>query len=142
MTGPLHLRPLLLQPSRSVWIATALSGGHSSMEVEPVTLSAWVWPPCYVKKVCRSRGPRTEPTRLFVDRLGADAIQEAMTARVPWKALKQLGNNCTPPFECVLQDELAKSIQSRAAGPDPPTCRKKLPKAQPVFSSASLLQLP
>ena len=96
------------QPSRSVWIATALSGRHSSMEVEPVTLSAWVWPPCYVKK---------------------------------WKALKQLGNNCTPPFQFVLQDELAKSIQSRAAGPDPPTRRKKLPKAQPVSSSASLLRL-
>ena len=39
------------------------------------------------------------------DRLGANAIQDAMTSKLPWKALKQLGNNCSPPLQFVLQDE-------------------------------------
>ena len=56
-----------------------------------------------------------------IERLGANAIQDAMTVKIPWKALKQLGNNCTPSFQFVLQDELLKSIQARAEGPDPPT---------------------
>ena len=77
-----------------------------------------------------------------LERLGATAVQEAMQAKVPWKALKQLGNNCTPTFQFVLQNELARSIQDRAEGPDPPPRRKKAQKAKTEVTAARVPRLP
>ena len=77
-----------------------------------------------------------------VDRLGASSIQEAMTAKVPWRALKQLGNNCTPAFQFVLEDELQKSIRARAEGPDP-NCRKKRDsRTKPEVNPSQVPRLP
>ena len=83
----------------------------------------------------------TERAAQALDRLGATAIQEAMQAKVPWKALKQLGNNCTPTFQFVLQSELAKSVQERAEGPDPPPRRKRAPKVRHEVSAAQVPRL-
>ena len=87
-------------------------------------------------------GRALERANQAVDRLGAHAIQDAMTSRNPWKAVKQLGNNCTPAFQFVLQDELEKSIQSRAAGPDPAPKKKKAPKSRQEVTTAQAPRLP
>ena len=71
----------------------------------------------------------TDRAKQAIDRLGVTAVQDAMTAKIPWKALKQLGNNCTPAFQFVLQDELARSIQARAEAQDPAPRKKKVTKA-------------
>ena len=55
-----------------------------------------------------------------------------MTSKNPWKALKQLGNNSSPPFQFVLHDELAANIHARALGPDPPPKKKRGPKAKHI----------
>ena len=72
----------------------------------------------------------TDRAKQAIDRLGVTAVQDAMTAKIPWKALKQLGNNCTPAFQFVLQDELARSIQARAEAQDPAPRKKKVTKAR------------
>ena len=65
-----------------------------------------------------------------------------MTAKVPWKALKQLGNNCAPTFQFVLQDELARSVQARADGPDPASRKKRAPKVRPDAGPVQVPRLP
>ena len=54
-----------------------------------------------------------------VCRLGRGPIQSAMSSKQAWRNLKQLANNTSPPFQLVLQEELALSVQARATGPDP-----------------------
>ena len=80
-------------------------------------------------------------------RLGHGPVQTALGSKNPWRALKQLGNNATPPFQFVLPDELAAGVAARANGPDPLRKKRKstrkqgLPSGPPVGTAPPIAQL-
>ena len=65
-----------------------------------------------------------------LQRLGLGPIQTAMTSTNAWRCLKQLGNNATPAFQFVLQDELAQVVQARSATDSANKRQKKKPSAR------------
>ena len=52
--------------------------------------------------------------KLLVNALGAVDLQNALTSANPWRLLKSLANRVQPPLQIVLQEELAKVVQSKA----------------------------
>ena len=63
-------------------------------------------------------------------RLGHGPVQTALGSKNPWRALKHLGNNASPPFQFVLPDELAAGVAARANGPDPLSKKRKALKSK------------
>ena len=78
-----------------------------------------------------------------VCRLGRGPIQSAMSSKQAWRNLKQLANNTSPPFQLVLQEELALSVQARAAGPDPAKRKhRQKPSKEPALPPLDQIQIP
>ena len=52
--------------------------------------------------------PNAAPARakLLIQSLGQDTVRQAVQGSAPWKTLKSLANQQTPPFQLVLPDEL------------------------------------
>ena len=63
-------------------------------------------------------------------RLGHGPVQTALGSKNPWRALKHLGNNASPPFQFILPDELAAGVAARANGPDPLSKKRKALKSK------------
>eukprot|EP00435_Cladocopium_sp_Y103_P046929 s615_g13.t1 len=59
-------------------------------------------------------GPRA---KLIIQSLGHEPVQTAMKGVAPWRTLKSLANQQTPPFQLVLQDELTHATQDRRTKP-------------------------
>ena len=76
-----------------------------------------------------------------VQRLGLGPIQTAMSSPNAWRCLKQLGNNATPAFQFVLQDELAQVVLARAAV-DPSSKRQKKRTPGVARDPVTSLQVP
>ena len=51
--------------------------------------------------------------KLLVQSLGMDTVKQAVQGVSPWKSLKNLANQQTPPFQLVLPDELNAVVQDR-----------------------------
>eukprot|EP00435_Cladocopium_sp_Y103_P052433 s1724_g16.t1 len=51
--------------------------------------------------------------KLLIQSLGSDAVKQAVHGVSPWKTLKSLANQQTPPFQLVLPDELSQVVQDR-----------------------------
>ena len=64
-----------------------------------------------------------------IARLGAAHIQHAMQSSQPWRQLKQLANQCSPPFQWILPSELQQQVEQRvAAGQQLPPKKKGGPR--------------
>ena len=55
----------------------------------------------------------TSRAKLLMQSLGPDNVKQAVQGTSPWKTLKSLANQQTPPFQLVLPDELAAVQQER-----------------------------
>lgn len=69
---------------------------------------------------------------LLVQAIGAAAAQKALTSGQPWRALKGAANNCRPPFQLVLPQELEEAVQKKAAQGGVKGKRKKHSTAPPA----------
>ena len=52
---------------------------------------------------------------LLVQAIGTATAQKALTSGQPWRALKGAANNCRPPFQLVLPQELEEVVKTKAA---------------------------
>lgn len=48
----------------------------------------------------------TQRAKLLIQSLGIDQVRQAVQGSAPWKTLKSLANQQTPPFQLVLADEM------------------------------------
>ena len=55
--------------------------------------------------------------KLILQSLGKDSVAHALEGGSPWKSLKALANNHSPPVRLVLQDELAQKAQQPKHAP-------------------------
>ena len=69
----------------------------------------------------------SQPARDGIGRVGLPQVQAAMEGPNPWKQLKQVGNQCNPPFHWILPSDLQVQVQARVASgvPLPPKRRTK-----------------
>ena len=54
-------------------------------------------------------------SNLLVQAIGTATAQKALTSGQPWRALKGAANNCRPPFQLVLPQELEEVVKKKAA---------------------------
>ena len=69
---------------------------------------------------------------LLVQAIGTAAAQKALTSGQPWRALKGAANNCRPPFQLVLPQELEAVVKQKAAQGGMKGKRKKHPSGPPA----------
>ena len=55
----------------------------------------------------------TSRAKLLIQSLGHDQVKHAVQGSSPWKSLKHMANQQTPPFQLVMPDELAAVQQER-----------------------------
>lgn len=88
-------------------------------------------------------GAAMSRSKLLLQSLGHDHVKQAVQGSSPWKTLKSLANQQSPPFQLVLPDELAHVVQTRQAkakaGKRPNGV--KLPSLQHVEVDPAKLQL-
>eukprot|EP00439_Symbiodinium_sp_Y106_P045499 s7201_g5.t1 len=78
-----------------------------------------------------------------IARLGAANIQHAMQSSQPWRQLKQLANQCSPPFQWILPSELQQQVDQRvAAGQQLPPRKKGGPRRKEGTIAAPAAQCP
>ena len=92
--GPALLRPPLFLASALPMLEQGLAGILKAKGVPP--------------EVSHSRA------QSGIQRLSASAVQSAMLSHNPWRELKQLASNSTPPYQWVLPSELQVQVQKRA----------------------------
>ena len=70
--------------------------------------------------------------KAIVNRIGAEAIQHALSSAAPWKQLKALAGISTPPLQLILPSELQKQIDARGHSSHPANRahKKKAQKAK------------
>ena len=61
--------------------------------------------------------------KLIMQSIGKDLVSGAVLGPTPWKSLKQLANQQSPPFQLVLSEELAHKMQAQSK--EAPAKRKK-----------------
>ena len=66
--------------------------------------------------------------QLFTEAVGVPAVSNALQGFRPWRALKSLGNQRSPPFQLVLADELKAVVDERAKVGKTSKKQKKVPK--------------
>ena len=71
-----------------------------------------------------------------IQRVGIAKIQEAMQSTNPWRQLKAVCSNSSPPFQLVLPSELSGMVAAKVAAGEPLG-----PKRKHKLSKARLLQL-
>ena len=54
--------------------------------------------------------------KLAVQSLGKDTVTGAVLGPTPWKSLKQIANQHSPPFQLVLSEELSAKMQLQSSG--------------------------
>ena len=81
--------------------------------------------------------------KLLTQSLGHDQVKQAVQGSSPWKSLKHMANQQTPPFQLVLPDELAAVQQDRKAKPkkNMPANGAKVAPTRPVEVDPSRLEL-
>ena len=55
--------------------------------------------------------------KLILQSLGKDTVEHALNGGSPWKSLKDLANNHSPPVRLVLQEELTRTAQQSKQNP-------------------------
>jgi len=69
--------------------------------------------------------------KLVLQSLGRNEVQKAVVGVAPWKSLKALANQQSPPLQLVLPDELAQ-VSAAKSGPKPKRSNNDGQKLQPT----------
>ena len=93
----------------------------SHLQTESLTSRPWCWGAGLIDvstglvSLLQARGVPSSVAnsraKLVIQSLGKDSVTHALEGGSPWKSLKALANNHTPPIRLVLQDELTRNAQ-------------------------------
>ena len=90
-------------------------------------------------------GAAAQRAKLLTQSLGHDQVKQAVQGASPWKTLKSLANQQTPPFQLVLPDELAAVQLDRKPKARKPTAgtpaTRKASVSKPVELDPARLEL-
>lgn len=72
-------------------------------------------------------------SHLVVQAVGVASLQKCLTGSAPWRSLKALANQCQPPLQLILPDELQDVLKAKgiSGAPNRKSKGKAAPKAVP-----------
>ena len=96
---------------------------RSYLNTSSSTSRPWAWgagpsdPPAIVVALLQLHGVppavSTNRAKLLLQSVGKDTVMGAVQGPTPWKSLKHVANQISPPFQLVLPEELAKKTQAQ-----------------------------